>query len=429
MLLPTQNEKGYTLIIVVLAIVVISILGLGLMRTTGTTLKQSDSERVDQSAYYIAEAGVVQKKKELIELFNAEDLRKKALDDTKALYPKPVDVNKYREELIKHYFELANSRIISIQSSLYSSDTGIYEKQFGKKTLSNVTVNIPTDNSHIYKILSTGVIGNDSDVNKKTRTVTQDLEISVDPKPSTGGNSSNGNNSLFTPVSPLYVKGSYSTPSNKFALYDANGNKVGVAKPNPFPIFPDFPNPNITKITGTTTLSSKNPIQLAQGKSEYYQTLTLSGNSTTKIINTNSTGNTLYVDDLNLSGDILIGGTGKLTIYVKNNINIANAQTSINNGLDATKLTIIYTGNNEVHIKNMFNLYGLLVAPNANLKLTGNAKNDFRITGSVFAGSLFASGGSIKYNATSPANVINPATDETFDDLNVNINPKSEIEK
>ncbi|HWI47507.1 MAG TPA: pilus assembly PilX N-terminal domain-containing protein, partial [Rummeliibacillus sp.] len=63
--MPANNENGYTLIIVIMTLVVISVLGLGLMGTTASTLKQTDSERIDQATYYIAESGIIQKRDEL----------------------------------------------------------------------------------------------------------------------------------------------------------------------------------------------------------------------------------------------------------------------------------------------------------------------------------------------------------------------------
>ena len=60
----------------------------------------------------------------------------------------------------------------------------------------------------------------------------------------------------------------------------------------------------------------------------------------------------------------------------------------MSNNNDSTKLTIIYTGNELLHIKNGFNFYGLLAVPNATVKFTGNGKDDFRVTGTVFANSM-----------------------------------------
>ncbi|MFK4997575.1 pilus assembly PilX N-terminal domain-containing protein [Bacillus sp. N9] len=51
-----RNETGYSLVSVLLLIVLLSVLGVGLVTMTTTSMKITAGERSDQSAYYIAEA-------------------------------------------------------------------------------------------------------------------------------------------------------------------------------------------------------------------------------------------------------------------------------------------------------------------------------------------------------------------------------------
>lgn len=60
-----ENESGYALVIAILAISVIMILGLSVLATTNHSKNSVDREDKDQSAYYIAEAGLNLKKAEL----------------------------------------------------------------------------------------------------------------------------------------------------------------------------------------------------------------------------------------------------------------------------------------------------------------------------------------------------------------------------
>ncbi|WP_079523909.1 hypothetical protein [Solibacillus isronensis] len=53
-----RQEHGYTMIIVVFAIVLISVIGLGLLTINANSLLTSKNEKVDQSVYYIAEGGL-----------------------------------------------------------------------------------------------------------------------------------------------------------------------------------------------------------------------------------------------------------------------------------------------------------------------------------------------------------------------------------
>lgn len=65
-----ENEHGYTFILALLVIVLISILGLGLMFITSNTLNTAKHERSDQSIFYIAEGALNVKKKEIYNIVN-----------------------------------------------------------------------------------------------------------------------------------------------------------------------------------------------------------------------------------------------------------------------------------------------------------------------------------------------------------------------
>ena len=60
-----NSEKGFTLVIVLMILVLLSVLGLSLLKLSSNTLKISKNERADQSVYYIAEAGVVERRTQL----------------------------------------------------------------------------------------------------------------------------------------------------------------------------------------------------------------------------------------------------------------------------------------------------------------------------------------------------------------------------
>ena len=53
-----KQEKGYSLLLVILAIAFLSVLGIMLLTLTANSLKISTSERDDQSVFYIAEGGL-----------------------------------------------------------------------------------------------------------------------------------------------------------------------------------------------------------------------------------------------------------------------------------------------------------------------------------------------------------------------------------
>lgn len=191
-----HNENGYTLIIAILTLVVISVLGLGLMNTTATTMKQSSSERENQSAYYIAESGVTQERVEI------KKLAKEAFDETKvaeAAYinalkdhqePEPFDfqtefIQTAKAKINTQYTNLlpnTNPTAISDSDLKKMSSKVKYTKQKGIEPTSTTTVKPDLQNSTskklIYTIQSTGKIGENN-----KRSISQKIQISLDQNP------------------------------------------------------------------------------------------------------------------------------------------------------------------------------------------------------------------------------------------------------
>lgn len=65
-----KNEQGYALLITIFAIVLLSVLGIGMMTVSSNTLKTSTSERSNQSLYYLAEAGINYKEAIILDEIN-----------------------------------------------------------------------------------------------------------------------------------------------------------------------------------------------------------------------------------------------------------------------------------------------------------------------------------------------------------------------
>ncbi len=60
-----SNEQGYSLLLAIFAIAIFTVLGLSIFTISANTKKISTNEREDQAVYYLAEAGLVEKKAEL----------------------------------------------------------------------------------------------------------------------------------------------------------------------------------------------------------------------------------------------------------------------------------------------------------------------------------------------------------------------------
>ena len=72
-----KNEKGYALLVTIVAIVLLTILGVGIVSVSSKSITTSTSERSGQSLYYLAEAGINYKEAILVEEINKIYLEEK----------------------------------------------------------------------------------------------------------------------------------------------------------------------------------------------------------------------------------------------------------------------------------------------------------------------------------------------------------------
>lgn len=178
------NEAGYSLVGVLLLVVLISVLGLGLLTVTTTSVKTTTSERSDQSAFYIAEAGATVKMEEIEEIVAEEAQEFEKTKDQK-------DENDIRSK-IYHFYDVLTDRLIESKKS--TEEYGLnFEETFGKPAEFDVSTNEDGDvqinskelkGSKQFKIISTGAIGN------QKRTVEQ--VFTVEYVPAKGGSGDGG---------------------------------------------------------------------------------------------------------------------------------------------------------------------------------------------------------------------------------------------
>ncbi|MGE7771656.1 DUF7305 domain-containing protein [Viridibacillus arvi] len=455
-----KNEKGYTLVIVLMVLIVISVLGVALMSVTASTMKQSSNERTDQSVYYIAEAGIVQKREEL----NTQ--LKEAFKSTKEHYGTLTNKEKIMFNF-KDYFHIqAEQNIASSQVNQFSN----YEEHFGEEPKSTIILTKDKDDSNKYYIKSIGEIGD------KKRTVTQeyivDLVLETTPTPET-----------YTPKYAVHVKNTI-TLSGSANIYGADiatelSNPSSIDIPSYYshkpkadlntPIdieLPYFPEDSYTTLensplfkdrlvdeTGNISIKKNDTINnnytLYMSENMKLKTLSLleKCNLTIDIGNTDKE---LLVDHLNIvNGNVKIKGSGKLTIYVKDRITTGSGSTVNNNG-NINQLNVYYKGLNQIEMGGAQEIFGSLYAKNANIKFgnsggfhgdiysggslveidgaakaltrvffTPNAdfilKSGGKVEGSIIAKSFSASGGTtVNYNAST--NPIPIETIPTYDD-------------
>lgn len=402
----SKNEYGNTLVFTLLVLVLITTLGLGLVTVTSNTLKISTNERTDQAAYYIAEAGLVERKAELtIEINNAYS---KAVDEYKKQLDEKSNNESVRFENIFKPILLAN---VSVTSATYTN----FEKHFSKDPKAEVAISQEEQASKmIYTITSKGILG-DSDAS--SRVVTQKVIVDLNSASSNGNGNSNtsggGSYAVYAKNEIKYgyegikygVEGDIASATYNYIHVIQGESKIPLKQdPDNFDVLLnnkyreqlDFPVDgfkNVSYYPNDSDLISNNSL-IDNGDWNKFNnaTLTLSNNlklSTFAIynggltfnINVGDSDKILYVSDLTLNGRINILGSGKLTIFVENSIGFDN--TSLNVDGSSNKLAIYYAGNNKLNITNNVRLNANLYVKQADLNYEG---------GGGFSGALYSNG-------------------------------------
>lgn len=167
-----NNERGSMLIFTLLIFIVLAVLGLSLMTVAANTLKNTKNERDDQAVYYIAEAGLVQK-------------RAAIYDQIGNIYTQlQAEYDRIEEPILKSKFDFdqqffARVRQIPVNEELHN--TVAYEDHFDQSAYSQVMVKKVEDNAAIHFIIT--AVGNIGDARR--RTLTQSVNISLDKAKST----------------------------------------------------------------------------------------------------------------------------------------------------------------------------------------------------------------------------------------------------
>lgn len=368
-----KNEQGYTLILTISLIFVISILALGLMGITATTLKQTDSERIDQATYYIAESGITQTKKNLDGKVYAAYTRTQ--DNYKTLSYN--DKTKFNFE--KEFYDLVKKTIPSEQ--IISG----FEKNFGNTPEGKVNIrNVINSGPLVYTISSKGIIGD------KRRTVSQDYTVKFDAN--TVDIVQSISNKYVVHVSDKFsLSGSGNVYGGEVAIASGNVNNVSIPdwyNPTPkvnysTPIdikIPDFPKErfaSLEKLPYETNkkieLRGNDKLDLVMKSDSKYDTISLD-NDTQLNINVGNSDKMLLVNNLDLSqGHINLLGSGKLTFYIKNQLSGGGSSTINNNTKDISKLKIFYKGLAPIKLTGAQKIYGSLHAETSDIEITAGA--------------------------------------------------------
>ena len=373
---PIENESGFTLLGVLMILAIFSILGFSILAMASSSIKLSDSERDDQSVFYIAEGGAIKV---------LSDIEKEVGRLSKTATSETDFFNK-----LKTFIDELDSVVNFIESQAIAE------------------VEINQINSPEYRIISKGKIGNNTrkvegafivkfEAGEPTISIPPGVGVYLSNKMEINNgtingdlilNSNNNCNTISIDGNPT-INGVIKIPQNGceggFQATDwwINNNKPIIRKHNtnfdfPLPKFPDFP--EYPRLSNSMVDSHKN-INISTNRTmsldANYQINNINFNSDAKL--TLDIGNkdvSIVVNRIAGGGHLDIKGTGKLTIYVKDNIELSG---HINqNGQDDL---IIYIGpssnpNSTKTLKS--SQYGDFIASiyakDANIELVGSGK-------------------------------------------------------
>lgn len=433
-----RQEKGYSLLLALLVVVLISVFGFSLLFVTSNSVKLSTNERENQSVFYIAEGGLNKKISEIERI--SENVYIDASRKYLSLSEKQQTVNMF-ETLFQT--ELSG-KIVK------GSTTLSFENQFNESPKAIVTVDPDPSNVLKYKILSQGEIGN------KKRTLSQAITIKIPPPPPvpptslpplkntitsaihaieninlTGG-TFNGDivsdKGTITVDWGTTITGKLGTTPDKFSKpqwMNYSPEFLGhVAFPERIlPIFPDdqfskqWPytdaidvvisnqKRNLVLKDNSIIIDGGYAIQKIHGydgklpvpEDLYLKNLSIESGVPVSL-EIGNTDRNLYVENLLISENakLNVSGSGKLNIYVKNSFKFEGSA-EINNLGKADQMNIYYAGSSDLLISdnvkmNTANIY----AKSANMTLNGSGS----INGNLFNGGsqITITGGSYNHN-------------------------------
>ncbi|ARF16233.1 DUF7305 domain-containing protein [Sporosarcina ureae] len=434
-----RNDKGYTLVVVLMVLVVMAVLGTSIIGLSLNNSKMTRGEQDDQSVFYIAESGVN---------YTLARINEIAIT-TAPQFTKVDDETKF--------FQMVSEKI-RLADIEGDAENQQFEDLYGEiPKIIHVEIKEAIDRDiSKYEIRSTGKIG------KKVRTVSQIITLNYEVLPSIGngqgGNNSDGNVGTDTPTSlptikvpdgtAVFVNGNISMPNgtiigsvgtnmkekNSISLdggasisgniFVPNGSESGALKKPDWmnttipigmrnlgmmklPEFPEYPTYSMpsNKLVGNKNVILDGGIYVNSGTKDY--TLNVTENmylTTIKIENNNSLkidvgdhNRIIVVDDINvLQGKIEVVGTGKLTFMVKDEVYVKG---SIGNSGNPQQIGIFLQGSTTNKPKNIVfsnetQIYGSFYAEDANVTMTG---------GSGIIGNILTGGKKVSLNGGAKA--------------------------
>lgn len=396
------QESGFAMIGVLIIFAIITVLGLSIVTLSFASVKTSTSEHDYQSAYYIAEAGLTQQmekvKNEINSIYDNDSVR------TEGDFLRIIETIEY-DNIIYDDFEEAET-YAEISIALIDGT----DNQFMMESIGKVGDQVRTVFSSFLVEWKDKYTESDSEPYELPRlTVLTRGNITLDNGPiigsigtkstdkhaitvGDGGESKVRNGEIFVPYIDEFDKNRTceTQPVNEYESHSVTRPEWSDIAPCPneveeiweipqLPEFPDFS--SVAAVTHSNiSLGGDDKVEVELKENTKIDNITLVS-ETSLTFNIGNSNPILVVDNLNINnGHITIKGSGKLKIYVKNDITMGSGSTINMNG-EINNLNIFHKGINEVKLSGAQKVYGSLYTENANLKLSGSGG----ILGNIFS--------------------------------------------
>lgn len=409
------NQKGYSLLITIFALALITIIALSATALSINTMKISSKERITQAGYYIAEAGLVERKVEFV------DLVETAYADTVSQQATYYLTNSTQFDFETEFKNNVIKLIGATSGFLDTNKTFTYEKNLEGEAEAIVKIEKSPIPDLDYRITSTGKIGSSVET-----IVYQDYKIGLLDPVSENKNivSSTGTGTpseMIPPTKGAYALGKITAKGNihlNTTLYSSQPNKSGDDVHKKFegkvvwgekfdfklPPFPHTAPPQGTEkksITGTSMSLDKD--------------IEITSLPNSKItIDVGSEDRNIYLDASVYEGkEIQIIGTGKVSIFISK-ASSKDGSTTINPnityGKTGDKLTVYL--DKGVKLGSNLNVDGSLYAADSGFTTQGDSvvrgtlylggdSSDVKITGNGdIIGSIFSPNNSVEIKGT-----------------------------
>jgi cytoskeletal protein CcmA (bactofilin family) len=401
-----RNQEGSVFIVTLMILAVLSILGSAVLSTTFSNNKMAIYDSEFQSVYYVAEAGV-------------RHVGSNITDSIEDIYNDSESKDDYFRKIKD-----------SITDSIDSFNTGDFSEVRGSQP--DVKIKLEdvesTDDSRIYTLISTGDIDGISRqvVQKikvkysKSNGILADMAVFADGKIDLSGsgeiigdvgtNLTSANAISIEGGGGVRIQGDCHFPEG--ASEEAISVAEGITKPNmkttpkrnyQLPDFPEFP--SFSKLDHLPIEKDGNTYYLIDNQGDITvdwwvddgYVLELNRNAYIPNINVKSykkltikadTNIKLVVDDISINGYIDFIGNGKVTLYVKNTINLGSKALNEKSQGETEnqaieQLTIYYKGTEKLTVGDDAKVYASIYAETAQVQLTAGSG----YMGHIFTGS------------------------------------------